>query len=113
MAHPSPNGPSAIERFDAQAQPWHPLIDDFILDAAPLIGEGGFDGLCGDQNGHSTLPGQAPLAHRCWGTFGAPKQPKAPFSRKCQSEKVILYLSTQVFEVTVGSEFGFTSHSCR
>jgi hypothetical protein len=45
MAHPSPNGPSAIECFDAQAQARHPLIDDFILYAAQLVGEGGSDDL--------------------------------------------------------------------
>ena len=41
IAHAGPYRPSAIECFDAQAQPRHPLIDHFILDAAPLIGEGG------------------------------------------------------------------------
>jgi hypothetical protein len=35
-------------RIDAQAQARHSLIDDFILDAVPLIGEGGSDGLGSD-----------------------------------------------------------------
>ena len=71
MAHPSPNRPSAIEGLNAQSQARHLLIDDFILDAAPLVGEGGSDDLGGDYNRHKrfrgTHPSRSILGH-FWGT---------------------------------------------
>jgi len=60
IPHARPYRPSAIERFDAQAQARHTLIDDFILDAAPLIGEAVLTVSAVIRTGTVSLPGHAP-----------------------------------------------------